>query len=52
MERDEARMLYDLQGETSMSPVVGMLFAAVKENNQRLKLITVKIGCKIPNIIG
>lgn len=33
-------MLYDLQGETNMSPIVGMLFSAVKENNQRLKLIT------------
>lgn len=33
-------MIYDLQGEASMSPIVGMLYAAVKENNQRLKLIT------------
>lgn len=33
-------MFYDLQGQPNMSPVVGMLFSAVKENNQRLKLIT------------
>ncbi|GIP29402.1 hypothetical protein J23TS9_45320 [Paenibacillus sp. J23TS9] len=33
-------MLYDLKGEAKMSPIVGMLFSAVKENNQRLKLIT------------
>ncbi|GAA0133933.1 DinB family protein [Paenibacillus sp. YSY-4.3] len=33
-------MLYDLQGETTMSPIVGMLYSAVKENNQRLQLIT------------
>lgn len=32
-------MLYDLQGEGNMSPVVGMLYAAVKENNQRLLFI-------------
>jgi len=33
-------MFYDLQGDASMSPIVGILFSAVKENNQRLKLIT------------
>lgn len=33
-------MLYDLEGEVNMSPIVGMLFSAVKENNQRLKFIT------------
>ncbi|MHA7584204.1 DinB family protein [Paenibacillus vandeheii] len=33
-------MLYDLKGEVSMSPVVGMLYAAVKENSQRLQLVT------------
>ncbi|MEC0253999.1 DinB family protein [Paenibacillus lautus] len=33
-------MLCDLQGEANMSPIVGMLFSAVKENNQRLQLIT------------
>ena len=33
-------MLYDLQGEENMAPVVGMLYSAVKENSQRLKLIT------------
>ncbi|RAI89559.1 DinB family protein [Paenibacillus pabuli] len=33
-------MLFDLKGEPEMSPIVGMLFSAVKENNQRLKLIT------------
>ncbi|MGG4554596.1 DinB family protein [Paenibacillus sp. FSL W8-0186] len=33
-------MLYDLQGELTMSPIVGILYSAVKENNQRLQLIT------------
>lgn len=33
-------MLYDLQGGANLSPIVGMLFSTVKENNQRLKLIT------------
>lgn len=33
-------MFYDLQGEANMSPIVGMLFSAVKENNQRLRIIT------------
>ncbi|QMV39766.1 DinB family protein [Cohnella cholangitidis] len=33
-------MLYDLKGEDHMSPIVGMLYSAVKENSQRLKLIT------------
>jgi len=33
-------MIYDLQGEANMSPVVGMLFSAVTENSQRLKSIT------------
>ncbi|WP_211748647.1 DinB family protein [Paenibacillus sp. Marseille-Q4541] len=32
-------MLYDLQGEIDMSPIVGMLYAAVKENSQRLQAI-------------
>lgn len=33
-------MLYDLPGELNMSTIVGLLFSAVKENSQRLKLIT------------
>ncbi|MUT64668.1 DinB family protein [Paenibacillus sp. NEAU-GSW1] len=33
-------MLFDLQGERNMSPIVGMLFAAVKGNNERLQSIT------------
>ncbi|OOC64051.1 DinB family protein [Paenibacillus ihbetae] len=33
-------MLKDLQGEANMSPIVGMLYSAVKENSQRLQLIT------------
>jgi uncharacterized damage-inducible protein DinB len=33
-------MFYDLQGEDNMSPIVGMLFSAVKENSQRLRFIT------------
>ncbi|MEC0129312.1 DinB family protein [Paenibacillus pabuli] len=33
-------MLYDLKGEANMSPVVGMLYSAVKENSQRLQRIT------------
>ncbi|UHA73773.1 DinB family protein [Paenibacillus sp. 481] len=33
-------MLHDLQGEANMSSIVGMLYSAVKENSQRLQLIT------------
>lgn len=33
-------MLYDLQGEANMSPIVGILYSAVVENSQRLQLIT------------
>lgn len=33
-------MLYDLQGEANMSPIVGILYSAIKENSQRLQLIT------------
>ncbi|MGO4185043.1 DinB family protein [Paenibacillus sp. TAF43_2] len=33
-------MLCDLKGEANMTPIVGMLFSAVKENNQRLQFIT------------
>ncbi|MFD1953049.1 DinB family protein [Paenibacillus thailandensis] len=33
-------MLYDLKGEANMSPVVGILYSAVKENNERLRVIT------------
>ncbi|MGG4145098.1 DinB family protein [Paenibacillus algorifonticola] len=33
-------MLYDLKGEANMSPIVGMLYSAVKENSERLKFIT------------
>ncbi|RKN60849.1 DinB family protein [Paenibacillus ginsengarvi] len=33
-------MFYDLEGEANMSPVVGMLYSAVKENSQRLRFIT------------
>lgn len=33
-------MLYDLEGEANMAPVVGMLYSAVKENSQRLRFIT------------
>lgn len=33
-------MLYDLKGEPNMTTMVGMLYSAVKENNQRLKSIT------------
>lgn len=33
-------MLYDLQGEEHMSPIVGILYAAVRENSQRLKSIS------------
>ncbi|MDQ0159606.1 DinB family protein [Alkalibacillus salilacus] len=33
-------MLYDLKGDANMSPTVGMLYSAVKENHQRLQLIT------------
>jgi hypothetical protein len=33
-------MLYDLQGEANMSPIVGILYSAVETNSQRLQLIT------------
>lgn len=33
-------MVFDLRGESTMSPIVGMLYAAVQENNVRLKSIT------------
>jgi uncharacterized damage-inducible protein DinB len=33
-------MFYDLRGETSMTPIVGILYSAVKENSQRLQFIT------------
>ncbi|KQO13786.1 DinB family protein [Paenibacillus sp. Leaf72] len=33
-------MLHDLKGEANMSPIVGMLYSAVKENSERLKFIT------------
>ncbi|AEI44785.1 DinB family protein [Paenibacillus mucilaginosus] len=33
-------MLYDLQGEANMSPIVGLLYSAVKENSRRLQSIT------------
>ncbi|TXK77677.1 DinB family protein [Paenibacillus sp. N3.4] len=33
-------MFYDLHGEANMSPIVGILYSAVKENSQRLQLIT------------
>jgi uncharacterized damage-inducible protein DinB len=33
-------MLYDLKGESEMSTIVGILYSAVKENSQRLHLIT------------
>jgi uncharacterized damage-inducible protein DinB len=33
-------MIHDLKGEKNMTPVTGMLFAAVKENSDRLKFIT------------
>ncbi|CAH1211513.1 MULTISPECIES: DinB family protein [Paenibacillus] len=33
-------MLHDLQGEAGMTPVVGMLYSAVKENSDRLRSIT------------
>ncbi|PWW00785.1 uncharacterized protein DUF664 [Paenibacillus cellulosilyticus] len=33
-------MFFDLKGDASMSPIVGMLYSAVKENSERLKLIT------------
>ncbi|MCM3163555.1 DinB family protein [Metabacillus litoralis] len=33
-------MFYDLQGNTDMTSIVGMLFSAVKENSQRLQYIT------------
>ncbi len=33
-------MLYDLKGEKDMTPIVGMLYSAVKENSQRLQFIT------------
>ncbi|SHM44967.1 DinB family protein [Gracilibacillus kekensis] len=33
-------MIYDLKGEATMQPIVGMLYSAVKENYERLQLIT------------
>ncbi|MFB9328933.1 DinB family protein [Paenibacillus aurantiacus] len=33
-------MFYDLQGQANLSPIVGMLVAAVRENNARLRSIT------------
>lgn len=33
-------MIYDLQCEANMEPIVGMLFSAVRENSERLKSIT------------
>jgi len=33
-------MFFDLRGEANMSPIAGMLFSAVNENNQRLRFIT------------
>ncbi|SFM45650.1 Protein of unknown function [Paenibacillus sp. 1_12] len=33
-------MLYDLQGEADLSPIVGILYSAVVENSQRLHVIT------------
>ncbi|WP_307067869.1 DinB family protein [Alkalibacillus filiformis] len=33
-------MLYDLKGDASMSSTVGILYSAVRENHQRLQLIT------------
>ncbi|MBT2757581.1 DUF664 domain-containing protein [Mesobacillus foraminis] len=33
-------MVFDLHGEKNMSPIVGILYSAVKENSDRLKLIT------------
>ncbi|URN96877.1 MAG: DinB family protein [Candidatus Pristimantibacillus lignocellulolyticus] len=33
-------MIHDLRGEDNMSPIVGMLYSAVKENSDRLSLIT------------
>ncbi len=33
-------MFYDLQGEANMTPIVGILYSAVKENSQRLQIIT------------
>ncbi|WP_419876307.1 DinB family protein [Candidatus Pristimantibacillus sp. PTI5] len=33
-------MIYDLKGEANMPPIVGILYSAVKENSQRLQLIT------------
>lgn len=33
-------MRYDLKGDINMTPMVGMLYSAVKENSERLQLIT------------
>ncbi|MBW5447153.1 DUF664 domain-containing protein [Cohnella sp. CFH 77786] len=33
-------MFYDLKGEANMSPMVGILYSAVKENSERLRFIT------------
>lgn len=32
--------IFDLHGEAEMTPLVGMLYSAVKENNERLQTIT------------
>ncbi|MVO98283.1 DinB family protein [Paenibacillus lutrae] len=37
-------MLHDLQGESNMSTIVGILYSAVKENSQRMQLITVEMS--------
>ncbi|GGD62031.1 DinB family protein [Paenibacillus nasutitermitis] len=34
-------MFFDLHGEASMTPIVGMLYSAVKQNGARLKSITI-----------
>jgi uncharacterized damage-inducible protein DinB len=39
--REESQMFYDLHGEAGMTPIVGMLYSAVKQNADRLKSITV-----------
>lgn len=33
-------MIYDLQGQANMPPIVGILYSTVKENSQRLRSIT------------
>lgn len=37
-------MVHDLQGEANMSPIVGMLFSAVRENSERLRAITASMS--------